>query len=72
MASALCRTPHALAPAGARALFDGADATLSTRAYNSLLTLLVDSHRDEFRRVRDHMRAAGVAADELSRRSAPT
>ena len=50
--------------AGALALFDGSDATLSTRSYNSLLTLLVDGHRDDFRRVRDHMRAAGVAADE--------
>ena len=50
--------------AGALTLFDGSDATLSTRSYNSLLTLLVDGHRDDFRRVRDHMRAAGVAADE--------
>ena len=38
--------------------------TRATRSDIALLTLLVDGHRDDFRRVRDHMRAAGVAADE--------
>ena len=54
--------------AGALTLFDGSDATLSTRSYNSLLTLLVDGHRDDFRRVRDHMRAAGVAVGRRANR----